>query len=539
MDLTSFMQLLNFRDEVSFFKQSQLEQLLHDLSLNLPLPVVSDFLDSCSANFRTLDSKWVELLGIMLTGHSSKDGKGLKGFIGSFVSRSLFGGANSVKIETLQTKALRLMVELINGDVERSPEMLRLLVQTIERILKVPFKGDSQDLLLRVLRFFESSSSQLEILDLISLFLKDCESKKPIKSFIFGGAFSFLKNFDFLKLYYEFLSTYAIRLVQDESRVGLYFDTLETLLIKQNKLDDLNANYFLKIWKFICGNSFDVLKEKFHHFVISNYKKFLQRMGIFPFLFSKKSLEELASLKIFYAQAPPGSHSEEALRAFLKSEKTLPDISMTGTDLTNLSEQNCPQVLGTSEQFLFRILFLLENCSCSPKKITLLSPNLSDELFVTLAELSNLKGFDELWHAVKFLPDTPHLKEFLLKLYRSSGFNHLVFPLEEGQINLTKLNLSQVPNSWKGVVQKYHISENSMQVNDLNSADNPIQEIIKKKRFELCNRMINNLKSGIEFHNQIVIRNMLLLLRKFLVTNLGFLGEKSSISSDVSVCQKM
>jgi hypothetical protein len=73
------MQLLNFRDEVSYFKRTQLERLLKELSKCLPLNVVSDFLDSCSANFRTLDIKWIELLGEMLTSHSSRSDAGLTG----------------------------------------------------------------------------------------------------------------------------------------------------------------------------------------------------------------------------------------------------------------------------------------------------------------------------------------------------------------------------------------------------------------------------------------------------------------------------
>lgn len=433
---------------------------------------------------------------------------------------------NPKSLLKLQTKGLRLLVELINGDVERPESMRRLLVETIRRILAVPFKGDSQDLLMRVLRFFESSCSQLEILDLIDLFLRDCESKRSLKSYIFGREFSFLEKFDFLKLYFDFLSHFALRLVDDLPRLSLFFSTLENLLMKQARFDALNTGCFLKLWKFICGNHFQPLKQKFHEFVISNYSRFLQKLSIFPHLFSKKSLEELATLKLFYSQAPAGQHSEQALRSFMKHQERLPDISMTGTDLGSLSERECPEVLGPSEQFLFRILFLLENHSIG--KLRLLSMNLSDEMFVSLCSLDELRGFPELWHAVKFLPQTDSLSEFLLKLYRCSGFNHLVFPLSEGERNLTKLAQSGLDRDQLRVVKKYYIRENQMQVQDHSSADNPLQEIAEKKQFELCNKMINNLKSGIEHGNFIVIKNMLRLLRRFLFTGFGFLGHKAS-----------
>ena len=73
------MQLLNFRGEVSYFKKTQLEGLLEELCVGLPLPVIADFLDSCSANFRTLEEKWVGLLGVMLTGHAPQPQHSLKG----------------------------------------------------------------------------------------------------------------------------------------------------------------------------------------------------------------------------------------------------------------------------------------------------------------------------------------------------------------------------------------------------------------------------------------------------------------------------
>ena len=60
--------------------RDRLEKVIEELCLGLSEDVIANFLDSCSANFRTLEEKWVKFLGIMLTKPSiSSERKGLTG----------------------------------------------------------------------------------------------------------------------------------------------------------------------------------------------------------------------------------------------------------------------------------------------------------------------------------------------------------------------------------------------------------------------------------------------------------------------------
>ena len=71
MDLESFLKLLAFRRTIYFFKKTQLEKLLMEISMTLSVDVIEKFLRACYDSILTLEESWVRYLGIMLTKHVS------------------------------------------------------------------------------------------------------------------------------------------------------------------------------------------------------------------------------------------------------------------------------------------------------------------------------------------------------------------------------------------------------------------------------------------------------------------------------------
>ena len=427
-----------------------------------------------------------------------------------------------------------MFVELINEDVERSEKMKSLLIVSVKDILEFPYKGDSREFLLKILKLFESRNSNEQILDLIDLFLKDCEKKKPIKTYFFEKEFGFLEKFDFFQLYYDFLVQIGHKIVHKPKVLDKFFFTLQKLILKQKKPEKLNLSYFYKLWKFIYGNNFPLLKDRFCSFIIDNYLRFIRNFDIFPSLYSQKSLEELSALKSFYLESPLQQVSSKDLSSEMQNQIPLKDVSIAENQIksTEIVIKNI-QILGYDEQLLFKILFLIENSVTTEKKLKLLSNKLSDELFIVLQDLQSLKGITELWFIVKNISDVPDLQEFLIKLYRYYGYNNMLHYLKENSIaqNLTKLEEKGLTNEQKLMVRKYQLNQNQIKVKDVKALGNPLMEMVEKRNFNLCNRIINNLKAGIEYDNKIVIQNMLLFLRKFLFTFIGFLGEADKYSN--------
>jgi hypothetical protein len=425
---------------------------------------------------------------------------------------------NPKSLQTLQTKALKLLVDISNSEVERTPSMRNLIISTIKNILDFPFKGDSHSFLAKIMVVFRDNPTNLEILELISLFLADCEKKKSMTINFFSKEFSYLENLDLFQLYFNFLHQMGSKLTSNEPLMDKYFLTLETLILKQKKPDRLNREYFLRLWNFICGNDFRMLKDKFSSFVVCNYTRFLHRFNIFPSFFSNSALEELLKLKHYYRNLPGGKPSEKNLRTNFKTNKSLfnqfLDDSQTSSEIT----------IGIEEQILFKMLFIIENSVGSKPNLKLLSATLSDELFVTLAPLSDLKGYIELWYMVNFLSGTGILQEFLIKLFRFHDPNYALFYLESDFLNISKLDERQLSGKKKALVKKYKISQKKAKPKDPKS-EKTLEDQIEKRRFQLCVQVIKNLKSAIEYDNQQIISNMLDLLQKYLLTSKGFLGQ--------------
>lgn len=396
--------------------------------------------------------------------------------------------------------------------------MRRLLISTIRQILDYPFKGDSHAFLSKILVVFKENPSNLEILELISLFLADCEKKKSIGINFFSKEFGYLENLDLFRLFYNFLHQMGPRVTENGPLLDRFFDTLSELILKQKKPDRLNRDYFLKIWSFVCGNNYGALKDKFSTFVVANYTRYIHRFSVFPGLFSNSSIDQLLKLKKYYLNLPGGTPSERDMRASFKSEQTLTKTSL------EVSETETDVTLGVEEQQLFKMLFLIENSIGSKPQLKLLSATLSDELFVTLGPLVECKGYVELWYIVNFLPRTDILQEFLIKLFRFHDPNYALFFLESSNLSVSKLDERKLSGRKKALVKKYRISERKSRSRDPKSEKTPTK-LIEKQRFELCVQVIKNLKSAIEYDNQVIIGNMLDLLYRYLFTSTGFLGQ--------------
>lgn len=78
MDIDSFLRLLRFRRETTFFKETQLEKLITEICMTLSFDVIEQFLRACFAASLTLEETWVRCLGIMLTRHVSANQQSLK-----------------------------------------------------------------------------------------------------------------------------------------------------------------------------------------------------------------------------------------------------------------------------------------------------------------------------------------------------------------------------------------------------------------------------------------------------------------------------
>jgi hypothetical protein len=435
---------------------------------------------------------------------------------------------NPKSLQNLQTKALKLLVDISNSEVERSSSMRNLIISTIKSILDFPYKGDSHNFLAKILTVFRDNPTNIEILELISLFLTDCEKKKSMSINFFSKEFSYLENLDLFRLYYNFLYQMGPKLTRNGPLIDTFFLTLESLIMKQKKPNRLSKEYFLQLWNFICGNDFRLLKDKFSSFVVSNYTRFLYRFDIYPSIFSNSSLEKLLKLKNYYRNLPGGIPSERTMRENFHSKKN--------TNESTLEVSHIPTeiTLGMEEQMLFKMLFLIENSVTSKPKIKLLSSTLSDELFVTLTELSDLKGYIELWYMVNFLPGTQILQEFLIKLFRFHDPQYPLFYLETDFLNIAKLDERQLSGKKKNLVKKYKITQKKSKPKEP-KVEKTICDQIEKRRFQLCVQVIKNLKSAIEYDNQLIISNMLDLLQRYLLTSKGFLGQIEINLSDSSL----
>ena len=185
------------------------------------------------------------------------------------------------------------------------------------------------------------------------------------------------------------------------------------------------------------------------------------------------------------------------------------------------------------------MLFIIENSVGSKPNLKLLSSTLSDELFVTLVPLAELKGYTELWYMVNFLPRTEILQEFLIKLFRFHDPNYPVFYLESDFLSISKLDERQLSGKRKSLVKKYKITQKKAKSKDPKS-EKAIESGIEKRRFQLCVQVIKNLKSAIEYDNQQIISNMLDLLVKYLLTSKGFLGQQElNLYNKSSINEKM
>ena len=85
MDLESFLGLLHFREEITFFKKTQLEKLITEISMTLSIDIIQKFLLECSKCQITLQESWVRYLGIMLTRHIVTDQQTFKSSIIRFL----------------------------------------------------------------------------------------------------------------------------------------------------------------------------------------------------------------------------------------------------------------------------------------------------------------------------------------------------------------------------------------------------------------------------------------------------------------------
>ena len=428
------------------------------------------------------------------------------------VTRNLFTKMNPKSLQTLQTKALKLLVEIANSDVERSPSMRKLVISTTREILDFPFKGDSHVFLNKVLRVFREGASNLETLDLVSLFLEVCErQKKSLGMGLFSKEFSYLDGVDLFRVFFDFLEQVGVRLTTDSLRLEKFFSTLESLILKQKKPDKLNEEYFFKMWNYVCGNDFFLLKDKFGSFVVSNYAKFLHRFKVFPQRFSASSLEDLLRLKRHFKRLPGGFLSEEKLRASLGRIEAV--------------EEGPQEVhLGEEDQQLFKLLFLMENSVGAKPNLRLLSHTLSDELFVVVGDPRDCKGFEELWQMVNFFPRTGSLQEFLVKLFRFHSDNYALFFLKSASPNLAKLDEKQLSGNKRTLVKKYRLPDKK-QKRGVKEKERSLSQEVEARRVQLYVQALKSLKTGLEYDNQEVVTNMLDLLFRVLVTGKGFLGE--------------
>ena len=488
----------------------------------------------------------------------------------NFVSKKIFRKMNPKSLEFLQTKALKMLVEIINGDVERSPEMMNTLLGSVRNILKFPYNGDYKEFLLKILKFFENGGRNIEILELIELFLSNSEGKSSLKGYFFKDSYSFLENFDFFRIYYDFLVSQGHLMVFNKTAIHRFFSSLETLIMKQRKPSKLNKPYFLKIFKFVYGNKYPLLKERFSDFIVENYMRFVRKFQLFPFLFSENFLHELHRVKQFYINTnakrnnrsqlsihtsnPPlvkrGSHDSDMKEPSVFDLDAEHDPAQPGPmqDLTMIDanpkeigvETKTSFDFGFDEQLLFKLIFLIENSIQKEPGVKLLSNTLSDELFVTMSDLKDLKGFKELWYIVQYIPRTGTLMEFLVKLYRNHCYTHLVYYLPEGKSpNLTDLNDKNLTSDQKESTKNYRLSKNLVKVKETGSADNPLSKLVEKRFFELFNEMITKIKTGIEHQRQEVVQNILLMFRKVVLTFLGFLGEINIENNQTSLGSNM
>jgi hypothetical protein len=403
--------------------------------------------------------------------------------------------------------------------------MKKLILSTIKRILESPYNGDTNKLLLLIISHLEKNPQQLEILDLIKLFFENAYRKSSIANLLFGGKFTFLHQFDFMNIYYNFLTKFCKQIIDDVFHLNLFFTTLENLLNHQNKVKYKRTESFVKFWKFVYGNSFVILKKRFQIFVLDNYNSFVKHLKIFPHLFSEKALEELASAKLFYSKIESRKSIDslkeftEKRESFFKSNKNIQKPLLEG-------------VLGQYEQSMFRAIFISENSLCN--KIELLSDNLLDEIFVVSSKIHELVGFEELCYAIRYLPATDSLQEFLLKLYRFFDFNYLIFPIQNNDTDIASLDHSKMSIDNEVLAEKYFLISNQISKKDFMANQNILQNTIEKRRLEIYDLVVENLVLGIQENNETIIENMLLLFRKFLFTGLGFLGNKNSITSTLN-----
>ena len=303
----------------------------------------------------------------------------------------------------------------------------------------------------------------------------------------------------------------------------MFFSTLESLILKQKKPNELNKNYFLKIWKFTCGNDYIFLKDQFSSFVVRNYTKFIHIFAIFPSMFSVSALEEHLRLKEYYQKIPGGKPSEESLRKSFKDQtpnKTFKDQTPNKPDNTPP-----PPKLDIHEQLLFKLLFLIVNSVGPSPNLKLLSSTLSDELFLNLVEVRDCIGYNELWYMINFFEGTECLQEFMIKLFRFHSQQYLLFYLSSSVRSLSKLEEKQLSSDKKGIVRKFKLFAKKPK-KAKGEEPSPIQQI-EDRRFLLCKQAIHNLKSSIEYDNQTTTRNMLLLILRFLFSRKGFLGRSS------------
>lgn len=430
----------------------------------------------------------------------------------------------------MQSKTINLYIELLSGEIERSSSMKQLLVQSIKDIIELPFKGDPKIFLQKTLRIFESKNLNIELLDLINIFLDDFAAKKDPKFFAFSNQYDFLENFDLLRIFYEFLMMSGTRIVQNGEYLDLYFKILEKLIIKQKKFDKLNNFYLLKMWKVIFANQFLLLKDKFTSFLVRNYFKIFKRFNLFPYYFSSSMIKTITNLKSYYkkfdSQIRHLPESQTNINIAPPSQNELPDISIIEADPSN-NEDSMISPLDQEEQLLFKILFLIENSVGKNPKIKLLSEKLSDELFILLEDIDMCKGFKELWYICKNVQQVDDLHEFLIKLIRYQGYNHMIFYFNDDtdMLNLTKLDEKKLNDKEKKIVTKYKLNDVPKKKIENSSIDHPSMYLFEKSLFNFCNQIINNLKYGIENDNDIIIKNMLLLFRNVFFTFNGFLGE--------------
>lgn len=81
MNLGDFTKLIKFKEQMTFFKHTQIQQILEQICQTLNLDVINEFLNTCMTNFRTLDESWICFLTIMITKHISLSDKSFKSII--------------------------------------------------------------------------------------------------------------------------------------------------------------------------------------------------------------------------------------------------------------------------------------------------------------------------------------------------------------------------------------------------------------------------------------------------------------------------